>query len=395
MSPAGPVRRSTPEGRAVERYEMELLTRLGLDRRATPEEIEEAHDAVARFLVAAPRSLRTWAHVQAAAADEAFALLNDPAALVSSAALAKPAVRPAVVPGGPATPPARREDALPEEAPEEAPEQALEEAPEGPAEDYDSLFAAVTPSAHRDQRGPARVQPDRLPTSVGPRAPAPRSSWLSRRTTIAGVAIVGVVIVAAVGLKLVPGAPTATPLPSGAAAQAALEATVAPLMQRISADPKDTTALMSLGDAYFLAGQYEVAATWYGKLLAVTPNDARALLAKGAAEFNFGDFDAAEAAWKQVLVLDADSVEAHYDLGFLYLRRQPPDMVGVRREWGEVVRLDPGSEVAKTVAAHLDALESPAPTGSPGPVSSSLPSPAASPATSPAASPVASPSAQP
>jgi len=39
----------------------------------------------------------------------------------------------------------------------------------------------------------------------------------------------------------------------------------------------------------------------------------------------------------------------------------PADMDGVRREWGEVVRLAPDSDVAKTVKAHLDALSSAAP----------------------------------
>jgi cytochrome c-type biogenesis protein CcmH/NrfG len=368
----------------VERFEMELLNRLGLDRRATPDEIEAAHDAVAGFLVTAPQGLRTWAHVQAAAADDAFALLNDPAALASSAALAKPPMRPAVVPGGPATPPARREDTVPAEI-----------VPEDAASDYDSLFASVTPSAHRDQRGPARVAPDRLQGArTVDRAAAARSSWTSRRWLLAAGALAGAIVIAVVGYNLTSGSPTATPLPSGAAAQAALEATVGPLMQRLAADPKDTEALMALGDAYFQAGQYDVAASWFGKLLAVTPDDTRALLAQGAADFNLGDLDAAETAWKQVLALDADSVEAHYDLGFLYLNRQPPDMVGVRREWGEVVRLDPGSDVAQTVTAHLQALESAPPSGSPGAATPSA-SPGSSPVATPAASPAASPSAQP
>jgi tetratricopeptide (TPR) repeat protein len=371
---------------------MELLSRLGLDRRATPEEIEAAHDAVAAFLVTAPRALRSWAHVQAAAADDAFALLNDPAALASSAALAKPAERPAVVPGGPATPPARRVDPAPEEV-------ALDDgAQDDGAQDYDSLFAAVTPSAHRDQRGPARVVPNRLQGRAGYRDAAPRRWWLSPRVTFAGAALIGAVVIAAVGFKFLGGSPSATPIASGAAAQAALEATVGPLMLRLQADPKDTDALMRVGDAYFQARQYDVAATWFGKLLAIKPDDQQALLAQGAADFNLGALDAAEAAWKRVLTIDADSVEAHYDLGFLYFYKQPPDLVGVRREWGEVVRLDPGSEVAQTVTAHLQTLESPSPSGSPGaptPASSPAASPASSPGATPAATPAASPSPQP
>ena len=64
-----------------EKMERELLARLGLDPSATPEDVSTAHEAVSAYLTAAPRSLRTWARVQASGADEAYALLTDPAAL--------------------------------------------------------------------------------------------------------------------------------------------------------------------------------------------------------------------------------------------------------------------------------------------------------------------------
>jgi Flp pilus assembly protein TadD len=129
-------------------------------------------------------------------------------------------------------------------------------------------------------------------------------------------------------------------------------------MEKIKANPKDVDALMGLGDAFFQAGQYAVAGDWLTKLVAIDPKNVRALLALGAAEFNAGDATDAEAHWKQVLGLDEKNVEAHYDLGFLYLQRQPPDLVGVRREWQRVVELAPGTEVAQNVQAHLDAIAS-------------------------------------
>jgi cytochrome c-type biogenesis protein CcmH/NrfG len=370
VSSAGPARRSTPEGRAAERQETELLSRLGLDRRATPEDIETAHDEVTAFLATAPRALRDWAHVQVAAADEALASLSDPAAVASFAALAKPALRPAFVPGGPATPPARRE--VPPD--------------DTSTEGYDALFASVTPSAHRDQVGPARIVPNHLRTDQtgAGYGPVSHRHWgPARRLAIVTGVLIGAVVIAVVGYNYGAGSPAASPIASDAAAQAALKAKVAPLMVRIQANPNDADALMSLGDAYFQAGQYPVAVDWFEKLVAVQPKDEQALLALGAASFNVGDLDRAEVVWQQVVSLDATSVEAHYDLGFLYLNRQPPDMAGVKREWGEVVRLDPGSDVAKTVTAHLQALESPAPSGSSPTVT---PTPVASPGSSPGAS---------
>ena len=104
--------------------------------------------------------------------------------------------------------------------------------------------------------------------------------------------------------------------------------------------------------------------------------------------FNLGDLAAAETTWKQVVGLDPKNVEAHYDLGFLYLNQTPADMARVQSEWTQVVELGPGTQLAQTVQSHLDSFAaasmlpaSPAPGGSP----------AASPATSPAASPAASP----
>ena len=67
----------------------------------------------------------------------------------------------------------------------------------------------------------------------------------------------------------------------------------------------------------------------------------RGFLALGATGFNSGDLDAAEVAWRKALDIDDKNVEAHYDLGFLYFNRQPPDMAEVQEHWNRVVELDP------------------------------------------------------
>ena len=96
-----------------EKLERELLARLGLDSSATPEDVDAAHETVTAYLAAAPRDLRSWARTQAAGADEAYALLTDPAALARAVALVGAGARSAVLPGGPATPPAHRDTPAP------------------------------------------------------------------------------------------------------------------------------------------------------------------------------------------------------------------------------------------------------------------------------------------
>jgi hypothetical protein len=77
-----------------EKLERELLARLGLDPSATPEDLSTAHQAVSAYLAGAPRHLRSWARTQAAGADEAYALLTDPAALARAVALVGASARP-------------------------------------------------------------------------------------------------------------------------------------------------------------------------------------------------------------------------------------------------------------------------------------------------------------
>ena len=91
-------------------------------------------------------------------------------------------------------------------------------------------------------------------------------------------------------------------------------------------------------------------------MLAIDPKNVDALLARGAVSFNLGDLTAAEATWKQVVTIDPRNVEAHYDLGFLYLNLPTPDWAGVQREWELVVQLAPGTQLAETVQQHLDSL---------------------------------------
>jgi tetratricopeptide (TPR) repeat protein len=241
----------------------------------------------------------------------------------------------------------------------------------------DALIAQVTPSAHRDEvRGPARGRP-RAATA----RPRP---WL--RPALAAGAVVAAVIVGIVIYQSGGTSPIAAAEASASAAPSAGldEAQVAALMARVQSDPNDTDALMGLGDAFFAAGEYDVAANWLAKLVAIQPSNSRALLALGAADYNAGNLSEAEQSWLKVVELDPENVEAHYDLGWVYLQQEPSDLAAVRREWEKVLDLAPGTEVAQRVQEHLDALESPAPaasassSASPSVAANSTPTPSAS-----------------
>jgi cytochrome c-type biogenesis protein CcmH/NrfG len=405
MSASAATRTMSPQ-----KLERELLARLGLDPSATPEDVNAAHEAVAAYLTAAPRSLRTWARVQASGADEAYALLTDPAALSRAVALVGAGARPAVLPGEPATPPARRD--TPVRAPVAVSSPATGRSAAALAiaapprldengrrivsdDEIDALLAEVDPTARREVVGTAADRAASM--AAAPRTPRPSrllglfASPAFRNLAIVGATIAAIGIVAVVGFNA--GGTSAssigagvTPAPSAAASAPVLDqAAVAALMGKIQANPKDADSLMALGDEYYKTGDFATAGDWFAKVTAIEPTNVRGFLALGATAFNQGDAATAETAWKQAVTIDEKNVEAHYDLGFLYLNRQPADMVGVQREWTRVVELAPDSDIAKTVKAHLDALASFAP-ASPADSGAPATSPAASPAVSPAAS---------
>ncbi len=398
---------------SLEHLERELLRRLGLDASATPEDLEAAHETVIEFLGQAPRELRAWARAQAAGADEAYALLTDPTALARSAALVGAAGRSAPLPGGPATPPVRREHSRPgtaAAAPVAVPAADRHDDAGGrPAisdDEFDALMAEVTPSAHRETvTGGSRAARTVVSSAAGEAAghSGGRGGSLRRIATVAiGVVLGGAVLFGVYqaggggGIRAAT-SPTATP-----SASAALDtAAVAALMQQYQANPKNFDTLMSLGNAFYSAQDFANAASWFKQAAAVDTASVEALLALGAAAFNADDSATAEASWKQAVVLDPKNVEAHYDLGYLYFSATPQDVAGVQREWNEVIALDPSSQTAAQVKAHLATLGSPAPSGSAGAAASpsdsvapTSPAPSGSPAASvaPSAAPSAGPS---
>lgn len=313
--------------------EATLLARLGLPASASSQDVEAAHDALVEFLEETPSDLRGWARQQVGMIDEAYALLSDPT--IDRSALAGSVVAAA--------------------APIPAPTVANVPTVEG--------------------------EPVARPTAATGDRPI-------RRLAIGAAAIVGVVVIAIAGFNLNGGTGippvNGSPAPEAAASPGVDAAQVAVLMQKIQADPTDTASLQSLADLYYQANDFKTAGTFLEKVLAVDSKNVIALLALGAVQYNEGNAAGAEKQWRAVVAIDPKNVEAHYDLGFMYLSEDPPDVANVKLEWGQVIAIDPNSDVAKTVATHLATLEA-----SPAPGASGA-SASAAPSASPAASPVPS-----
>ena len=342
-------------GMTSRQLERDLLGRLGLSMDANTQDLERAHDELIEFLELAPHDLRGWADRQVALADEAYVLLSDPTRSLAGASIG---TLPSLATAG--------ELARPVAPSRNAP--------------------AQEPKAHTAAPAVAAPAVDR-----GGRSQV-------RRVLIAAVGVVAVLTVVfavyATGAPPVPGL-TGTPVPEASGVAQVDTAQVGALMQNIQADPTDVVSLQALADTYFQAGDYAMAAEWEGKVIALEPKNVTALLGLGAATFNLGNAIEAEQHWRAVLDIDPYNLEAHYDLGFMYFSQNPPDLERTTIEWNSVIEIAPESEIAKTVAAHLDTLQTWASSSSPAvspaasPSIGATPSPEPSAGTSPAPSPAA------
>jgi len=279
----------------------QLLGRLGLRENASDADVETAHNGLVEFLELAPREVQPWAAARTTDLDEAFALLSGPERdLVAASQLT----------------------AMAQDAPV-------------------ATYAATT----------------------APSAPAtPASRMLGRKQIMwAAVPLLVLAIVAAVyfmgkgdAVPGISGAPTNSQATTAAGgAKAVDQAKVVALMTKITTNPKDIASLQGLGDLYFAATDYKNAALWEQKVLGVDPKNQVALLALGAAQFNLGNAVDAKKTWLIAAGLYPKVAEVHYDLGFLYFSQTPPDKVNMQIEWKKVIAIDPNSDLAKTVATHI------------------------------------------
>ena len=284
----------------------ELLGRLGLRENASDAEVETAHNGLVEFLELAPHEVKSWAAARTTDVDEAFALLSGPEQdLVAAAPMA------AMAQDAPVT------TSQPPAAPPAAP----------------GVLAAL--AANKPQR-------NKIIGAIG---------------AVLAVAIVFLVFQMGKSADVpgISGKPTGQETTAAASGATPVDpAKLSALMQKITANPKDTASLQSIGDLYFAATDYKNAAVFEQKVLAVDPKNQVALLAIGAAQFNLGNAVEAKKQWLVAAGLYPNNAEVHYDLGFLYFSQTPPDTANMQAEWKKVVAIDPNSALAKTVQTHIN-----------------------------------------
>lgn len=249
------------------------------------------------------------------------------------------------------------------------------DAPDSDVETTRDAVASWLDSAPPELDGWVRGQRDALAGGAGRSASGPAPAGTRRRkSAVVPLAIVGIVAGVVMSVYYL-GDGGAAPAASGqpAAAAAAPTATPPPLDQakvteleaKLEKDARDVETLRGLAQEYFKAEQFDRAAEYHQKLLAVSPDDLDARLTLGVALFNTGNLPGAEEQWQRAAEIDPASPHPHYNLGFLHLSKNPPDLAKVESEWRQVIALAPDSELAKTASSHLERLATPTPTPTP------------------------------
>jgi tetratricopeptide (TPR) repeat protein len=231
-----------------------------------------------------------------------------------------------------------------------------------PADDLPDFFEddqVGVPVLATRRATPSAEQQPRQAGKPGRTARRRSAGWRSLTLVLAlGLAVIGLAIG---NPQLFPGKAGSAP-PGGA--PAARESAVRPLSQTrvaelsalVERDPRNVGALFELGEMHFEAQRWQESIDWFTRLLEVDPGNIHARTDIGTAHFNLRRFDLARQVWEEVAAMAPDDPQIHYNLGFLYANSDERDLERAFREWEMVVTLAPGSDLARTAQAHLDAL---------------------------------------
>jgi tetratricopeptide (TPR) repeat protein len=283
---------------------------LGLPLDADRQEIEARYAELSAYLASGdlPPQLKDWAREQAARVDEAYAVLSDPALLAGLEDEAEEEEEPEAEPAVPSTAPA---------------------------------------TAPAEKRGPAPVRraAARLPLIA-----------LALGIFVGGAALLAVII-AEMGFSGDGNEdPAATQTQDEQFVPIDTER-VAELITSYQEDPTNPETLFELGEAYFLAGDWQQGQDWFLKLVEVDPANVHAWTDIGTSHYNLGRSEEAKAAWQKALELAPEDPQLHYNMGFLYANAEPPDFDAARREWQLVLDLAPETQLAQTVQVHMEGLQ--------------------------------------
>jgi cytochrome c-type biogenesis protein CcmH/NrfG len=158
------------------------------------------------------------------------------------------------------------------------------------------------------------------------------------------------------------GNPAANATPTPEAMKRMADKQVAPLLEQLNKNPKDTETLTKVASYYFAAGQFSEAANYYEKIAELKPT-AEVLNKLSNAYYYGGATDKAVDALNRALKIDPKFANALYNLGMLKWQAQG-DTKGAIECWERLLKTNPNhpgrAQVEKMIARAKEHAKEPA-----------------------------------
>jgi cytochrome c-type biogenesis protein CcmH/NrfG len=128
--------------------------------------------------------------------------------------------------------------------------------------------------------------------------------------------------------------------PSLAQLQQLASKQAAPLIEKLKTDPKNTSLLLQVGALYHGTQEYQLAATYYGRAVAIDPKNVSNRTRLAASLYRGGDPDAAIAQLNAALAIDPRDAFSLFNLGLVKWEGKQ-DGAGALAAWRLLLKSNP------------------------------------------------------
>jgi len=135
--------------------------------------------------------------------------------------------------------------------------------------------------------------------------------------------------------------------------KAMADAKVAPLLEKLRTDPKNTVLLNQIAGTYDATHQFKDAADYFRKSLEVNPKDDNVRTALASELYYTGDADAALAELDKVLKNDPKDVNALFNVGMIRFKGKN-DPAGAIAAWQNLLKTHPDVDRRATVEKMIE-----------------------------------------
>ncbi len=119
-----------------------------------------------------------------------------------------------------------------------------------------------------------------------------------------------------------------------------------PLLAQLQNDPNNADLLKQVARVYKSTHQFQAAADYYGKILAVNPKDVSTRTDRAACLYYAGDVDGAIAELQQALQVDPKDANSLFNLGMIRWKGKN-DALGALNAWNQLLKSNPKLEADK------------------------------------------------